>query len=72
MIKPKTLTGVIRLPDTSVHFYMSFGENGTKTELGSDEAKGIGRMMSQAEKLPPEMQEILVKFAEFLEVDLSK
>lgn len=72
MATPKSLTGVIRLPDAHLHFYLSFDEKAPKTGVEGGELKSIGRILMQAEKLSPEMQEVLVKFAEFLEVDLTK
>ena len=59
----KSVTGVLHLPDLRLNFYLSFDE----TEPEGEDAKKIGRIMDQASDLTPEMQEVLIKFADFLE-----
>jgi len=73
MLNPKSVTGVLRLPDVLLNFYLTFGEDGKRKKTGKKDegVELIGKILGQADKLAPEMQELLVKFAEFLEVDLK-
>lgn len=72
----KSVTGVLRLPELRLNFYLSFEETEPKGEdtekIGRDDAEKIGKIMNQAFGLSPEMTELLVKFAEFLEKHVEK
>ncbi len=63
---PKSLTGVINLPDVRLNFHLSFdGEKGG-TEPRGEESKLLGRIFEQAVVLSPELQELMIDFAEFI------
>ena len=64
----KSVTGVLQMPECRLNFYLSFDE----TEPKGEDAKKIGRIMDQASDLSPEMQEVLIKFADFLEKHAEK
>jgi hypothetical protein len=68
MRRLKSLTGVLHMPEVKVNFYLSFDER----EPEGKEAKKIGSIMDQASDLSPEMQEVLIKFADFLEKHAEK
>lgn len=64
----KSLTGVITLPDVRFNFYLSFDK---KEEPENDGAKGdvareVGQILDRASELSPDLQKLLVEFAEFL------
>jgi len=64
----RSVTGVLHLPEFRLNFYLSFNE----TEPKGEDAKKIGSIMDQASDLSPEMQEVLIKFADFLEKHAEK
>ena len=68
MRRLKSLTGVLRMPEIKVNFHLSFDEQ----EPEGEEAKKIGRVLDQFSNLSPEMQEVIVEFAEFLEKKAEK
>ena len=72
MIKPKALTGVIRLPDASLNFHLSFTQKEPVAEPVGEEAKIIGRILDQAFELSPEMQDILISFADDIKKATAK
>lgn len=55
---PKSLTAI-------VHVKFHYKELGTKP-VDEGELEIMGRIMNRASELPPELQEVLVKFAECL------
>ena len=72
----KSLTGVLHMPEIKVNFYLSFAEqepegkeakNTGEEEPEGEEAKKIGRVLDQFSNLSPEIQEVIIEFAEFLE-----
>ena len=76
MRRLKSLTGVLHMPEIKVNFHLSFDEqmpegedakNTGEEEPEGEEAKKIGRVLDQFSNLSPEMQEVIVEFAEFLE-----
>lgn len=64
MKNPKSLTGTIHLPDARLSFYLSFDGKGGKDDSEDDETRLLGSILDQAVNLPPEMQELLIKFAD--------
>ncbi len=66
MNKPKSLTGTIRLPDASLNFHLSFDGKGGKTEPVDNSAETLGSILEKAVELSPEMQELLIKFADYI------
>lgn len=68
MSELRSVTGVLQLPDCRLNFYLSFDRTGPKGET----AKKIGKIMDQASELSPEMKEVLIKFADFLEKHAEK
>jgi len=76
MRRLKSLTGVLHMPEIKVNFYLSFDEqepegeeakNTGEEEPEGKEAKKIGRVLDQFSNLSPEIQEVIIEFAEFLE-----
>ena len=72
----KSLTGVLHMPEIKVNFYLSFDEqepegkeakNTGEEEPEGEEAKKIGRVLDQFSNLSPEMKDVIIEFAEFLE-----
>ena len=68
MAKVKSLGGVLTLPECKLNFYLTFDEK----DLPSDEAQKISKILGQVSNLSPELQEILVDFAEYLEKRADK
>jgi len=67
MRQPKSLTGVISLPDARLNFHLTFGDETKDTlEISGEETKIIGNILNQALRLSPEVQELLVKFADYI------
>ena len=64
--RPKSLTGVIHLPNVRLNFFLSFDDKGTKAGVGGQEAEMIGRILEKAVDLSPELRDILDEFAEQL------
>ena len=64
----KSITGVIHLPDVRINFHLGFGE----TEPQDGELAKMGNILEKAEKLSPEFQELLGKFADFLKSEETK
>lgn len=60
----KSLTGVVNLPDARLNFHLSF--NGEEPQSGEKREKKTGSIMDEASKLPLDLQELLVDFAEYL------
>jgi hypothetical protein len=76
MSRLKSLTGVLHMPEIKVNFHVTFDEqmpeseeakNAGEEEPEGEEARKIGRVLDQFSNLSPQMQEIIVEFAEFLE-----
>ena len=63
---PKSLTGTIHLPDARLNFHLIFGEGETKDQPEGEEAKLMGKILNQAVELSPELQELLVSFADHI------
>ncbi len=68
---PKSLSGVIHLPDARLNFHLSFeGQDGEKGEAKAapvgGEAKALGRILDQAVTSSPEVQELLIHFADYI------
>ena len=62
---PKSLTATIHLPDVRLNLHLSFdGKEGAV--LTGDEAKKIGRILDSALELSPELQELMLGFAEYI------
>ncbi len=68
MNKPRSLTGVIRLPDASLNFHLSFDGKGGKTEAVGvgNPAETLGSILEKAIDLSPEIQELLITFADYI------
>jgi len=62
MSQLRSLTGVI-MPDGSIKFHLSFIEKEPK----ENELQRISGIIDNAQDLSPEMQEIMVEFAEYLQ-----
>lgn len=56
--KPKSLTAV-------VHVNFNYGESESK-KISESEIEILNRILDQAHDLTPDMQEVLVKFAEYM------
>jgi len=56
--KPKSLTAV-------VHVNFKYGESESK-KINENEIEILNRVLDKASELTPDMQEILVKFAEYM------
>jgi len=70
MRRLKSLTGVLHMPEIKVNFHLIFGERepeGEEAKNTGEEAKKIGGVLDQFSNLSPEMQELIIEFAEFLE-----
>ena len=65
-MRSKTLTGVIHLPDVRLNFNLYFGGETGEKETPGEESKLLGRIFEQAVALSPELQELMVDFAEFI------
>jgi len=63
MKRPKSLTGVFHLPDARLHFYLSFDEKSPNDKPGGD-AGIIGRILDKTSELSPDLQELLIAFAD--------
>ncbi len=81
MRRLKSLTGVLHMPEIKVNFHLSFDEREPKGEeaknTGEEEPKGedakkIGTILDQFSNLSPEIQEVIIEFAEFLEKKAEK
>lgn len=73
MKKPGSLTGIIHLPDARLNFHFTFGNDPEEmTELKGEEARMIGHILNQALKLSPELQELMVSFAEYIKSAAEK
>ncbi len=81
MRRLKSLTGVLHMPEIKVNFYLSFdgqeaegkeAKNTGEEEPEGEEARKMGRVLDQFSNLSPEMQEVIIEFAEFLEKKAEK
>ena len=75
MRRLKSLTGVLHMPEIKVNFHLSFDEREPKGEEAKntgEDAKKIGTILDQFSNLSPEIQEIIIEFAEFLEHKAEK
>lgn len=72
MEMPKSLTAVVHLPDVKLHLYLSFESKEPITIGEGVDAKLMGRILDKASGLPPELQEMLVGFADHIMKTLSK
>ena len=73
MSRPQSLTGVIHLPDAKLSFHLSFGNDQKgPTEIKGEEAKMIGHILNQTLKQSPELQELMVSFADYLKSAAEK
>lgn len=62
MPKITSLSGVITLPEVRLNFVVHLNEEGPK----GIEAEAVRRILDKASGLPPEMQEIVAGFADYL------
>ena len=62
---PKSLTATIHLPDARMDIHLSFDGN-EGAVLTGDEAKKIGRILNSALDLSPELQELVIGFADYV------
>lgn len=72
MKNPKSLTGTIHLPDARLSFHLSFDGKGVEDDSEGDETRLLGSILDQAINLPPEMQELLIKFADYIREVVEK
>ena len=66
MTRPKFLTGVIHLPNARLNFDLSFDGKEPEPCCVGQEAKMIGRILEKTVDLSPELQAIIIDFAEHL------
>lgn len=66
MTRPKSLTGVIQLPNARLNFHLSFDGKETEPCCVGQEAKMMGRILEKTLELSPELQDIIIDFAEHL------
>lgn len=68
----KSLTATIHLPDVNVHLFAQFEQKCGKTKQVEDnEIELLSRILDQASEASPELQEIILKFADYIK-DLNK
>ncbi len=70
MRKPKSLTGVFHLPDARLNFYLSFDDKPPNDKRGG--ATSIGRILDMTSELPPDLQDLLVTFADHIKASAKK
>lgn len=69
---PKSLTGTIHLPDVRLNFHLNFAVKEGATDLEGEEAELLNSIFEQCITLSPELQEILVNFADHIKKAAEK
>ena len=69
---PKSLTGVIHLPDVRLNFHVNFAGKKGETDPQGEEAELLNSIFEQCISASPELQEILVNFADHIKKAAEK
>lgn len=73
MKKTQSVTGVLHLPDARLTFHVNFGDDqNIAIDLKGAESQMIGHILNQALRLSPDLQELLVTFADYLKAAAEK
>jgi len=67
METPKSMTATFHLPDVRAQIYVRFQYEDGDSPASDSEIKLMGRVLDKAAGLNGSMQELLVRFAEYLE-----
>lgn len=68
----KSLTATIHLPDVNVHLFAQFEQKGERPKpVGDSEIELLSKILDQASEAPPDLQAILLKFADYVK-DINK
>jgi len=68
----KSLTATVHLPDMDVHLFVQFEQKRGRTKPVVDsDIELLSKILDQASEAPQELQEMLLKFADYIK-DLNK